>query len=80
MSASLMMTYFLSFLVINTRHNVMNCMVRKSLYLCSANDTDDEFAASGSGWDSLSIRHAFIRKVKTHLSHTERHADCVSCE
>lgn len=23
----------------------------------------DEFAASGSGWDSLSIRHAFIRKV-----------------
>ncbi|XP_028986890.1 protein lifeguard 3-like [Betta splendens] len=24
---------------------------------------DDEFAASGSGWDSLSIRHAFIRKV-----------------
>uniref|UniRef100_A0A3Q1HLB8 Transmembrane BAX inhibitor motif containing 1a n=1 Tax=Anabas testudineus TaxID=64144 RepID=A0A3Q1HLB8_ANATE len=23
----------------------------------------DEFAASGGGWDSLSIRHAFIRKV-----------------
>ncbi|XP_008303541.1 galectin-3-like [Stegastes partitus] len=23
----------------------------------------DEFAARGSGWDSLSIRHAFIRKV-----------------
>ncbi|KAM8850533.1 protein lifeguard 3-like [Spinachia spinachia] len=23
----------------------------------------DEFAASGSGWDALSIRHAFIRKV-----------------
>lgn len=22
----------------------------------------DEFAASGSGWDSMSIRHAFIRK------------------
>uniref|UniRef100_A0A7N6A1Z5 Transmembrane BAX inhibitor motif containing 1a n=1 Tax=Anabas testudineus TaxID=64144 RepID=A0A7N6A1Z5_ANATE len=30
---------------------------------CSANDTGDEFAASGGGWDSLSIRHAFIRKV-----------------
>uniref|UniRef100_A0A671TZS8 Transmembrane BAX inhibitor motif containing 1a n=1 Tax=Sparus aurata TaxID=8175 RepID=A0A671TZS8_SPAAU len=26
-------------------------------------DTGDEFAAHGSGWDSLSIRHAFIRKV-----------------
>ncbi|XP_071763597.1 protein lifeguard 3-like [Centroberyx gerrardi] len=25
--------------------------------------SDDEFAASGSGWDSLSVRHAFIRKV-----------------
>ncbi|XP_076018318.1 transmembrane BAX inhibitor motif containing 1a [Genypterus blacodes] len=24
---------------------------------------DEEFAASGSGWDSVSIRHAFIRKV-----------------
>ncbi|XP_056148538.1 transmembrane BAX inhibitor motif containing 1a [Lampris incognitus] len=23
----------------------------------------DDFAASGSGWDSLSVRHAFIRKV-----------------
>ncbi|KAM3865697.1 protein lifeguard 3-like [Diretmus argenteus] len=25
--------------------------------------TEDGFAASGSGWDSLSVRHAFIRKV-----------------
>lgn len=32
-------------------------------------DTGDEFAAHGSGWDSLSIRHAFIRKVK-HTHHT----------
>ncbi|KAM9322826.1 protein lifeguard 3-like isoform 2-T2 [Pholidichthys leucotaenia] len=24
---------------------------------------NDEFAASGSGWDSVSLRHAFIRKV-----------------
>lgn len=36
--------------------------------ICSAHNTGDEFAASGSGWDSLSIRHAFIRKVKHTLS------------
>ncbi|KAM6918641.1 protein lifeguard 3-like [Xenentodon cancila] len=29
----------------------------------STDDEGDQFAASGSGWDSLSIRHAFIRKV-----------------
>lgn len=39
---------------------------------CSADDTGDEFAASGSGWDSLSIRHAFIRKVHTHTCCTHR--------
>lgn len=33
-------------------------------------DTGDGFAASGSGWDSLSIRHAFIRKVH-HTNLTE---------
>uniref|UniRef100_A0A096M7U2 Transmembrane BAX inhibitor motif containing 1a n=1 Tax=Poecilia formosa TaxID=48698 RepID=A0A096M7U2_POEFO len=27
------------------------------------NKTDEEFAASGSNWDDMSIRHAFIRKV-----------------
>uniref|UniRef100_A0A665U0R4 Transmembrane BAX inhibitor motif containing 1a n=1 Tax=Echeneis naucrates TaxID=173247 RepID=A0A665U0R4_ECHNA len=32
-------------------------------FVCSTGDTGEEFAASGSGWDSLSIRHAFIRKV-----------------
>uniref|UniRef100_A0A8C6KTI6 Transmembrane BAX inhibitor motif containing 1 n=1 Tax=Nothobranchius furzeri TaxID=105023 RepID=A0A8C6KTI6_NOTFU len=26
-------------------------------------NSGDDFAASGSGWDNLSIRHAFIRKV-----------------
>ncbi|KAG7465386.1 caspase 8 [Solea senegalensis] len=32
--------------------------------ILTSNDTDEDgFAASGSGWDSLSIRHAFIRKV-----------------
>lgn len=31
--------------------------------------TGDGFAARGSGWDSISVRHAFIRKVK-HFSHT----------
>lgn len=29
------------------------------------NKTDEEFAASGSNWDDMSIRHAFIRKVKS---------------
>ncbi|XP_041848996.1 protein lifeguard 3-like [Melanotaenia boesemani] len=29
----------------------------------SSDDMGDEFAAHGSGWDDLSIRHAFIRKV-----------------
>lgn len=33
-------------------------------YLCSANGAGDEFAASDSSWDSLTIRHTFIRKVK----------------
>lgn len=35
----------------------------------STDDTGDEFAASGSDWDSLSIRHTFIRKVKHHNLH-----------
>lgn len=29
--------------------------------------TDDGFAARGGGWDSVSVRHAFIRKVKALL-------------
>lgn len=47
-------------------------------YLCSADHTGDEFAASGSGWDSMSIRHAFIRKVK-HTCHTSRAGSAPVC-
>lgn len=39
--------------------------------ICSAHNTGDDFAASG-GWDSLSIRHAFIRKVKHALPQTRQ--------
>lgn len=41
-------------------------LVRLTCFSCvsSTDATGDGFAASGSGWDSLSIRHAFIRKVK----------------
>ena len=49
------------------------------IFLFSADNTGEEFAASDSGWDSLSIRHAFIRKVKHtfHTNHNELALVCV---
>lgn len=38
-------------------------------FLPHRSDTGDGFAARGSGWDSVSVRHAFIRKVITRLHH-----------
>lgn len=49
------------------RHLTLHCGQCSCFY--STDNTGDEFAASGSGWDSMSIRHAFIRKVKHTLSH-----------
>lgn len=37
--------------------------------LTHRSNTGDGFAARGSGWDSVSVRHAFIRKVITRLRH-----------
>lgn len=37
------------------------------MFLPPRSDPGDGFAARGSGWDSVSVRHAFIRKVTTRL-------------
>lgn len=46
--------------------------------LCSTDNEGDQFAASGDGWDDLSIRHAFIRKVK-YTNRTEVTLFSISC-
>ena len=54
----------------------------RSLWSCFCSvDTGDGFAASGSGWDSMSIRHAFIRKVKQtcDTNHAGLSPVCLSC-